>query len=126
MRVANSSGAALATENISVNYGGVNALTSVDLSVSRGEILGVIGPNGAGKSTLLDAVCGLLSVRPGRVLVRDRDVTSVSFARRARGGLGRSFQHAELFPSLTVEETLAIACDRSVDAPGVADAVLHT
>jgi branched-chain amino acid transport system permease protein len=126
MHVRTGSAPALVAHEVSVNYGGVNALLAVDLSVSRGEILGVIGANGAGKSTLLDALCGLLPVRPGRVDVAGRDVTSLSFARRARGGLGRSFQHAELFASLTVEETLAIACDRTVNAIGVADAVLRT
>jgi branched-chain amino acid transport system ATP-binding protein len=117
---------ALAAHGVSVHYGGVSALSDVDLTVRVGETVGLIGPNGAGKSSLLDALCGLLPLRTGRVEVAGRDVTSASYARRARDGLGRSFQHAELFPSLTVEETLAIACDRSVTAPGVADAVLCT
>ena len=117
---------ALVASEVSVRYGGVNALTSVDLEVRRGEVLGIIGPNGAGKSTLLDALCGLLAIGGGRVVIAGRDVTSASFAQRARTGLGRSFQHAELFPSLTVEEVLAIACDRSVSVIGVWDAVLRT
>ena len=105
---------------------GCARLAAVDLEVVTGEIVGVIGPNGAGKSTLLDALCGLLSVNSGRVWLAGHDITSASFSRRARHGLGRSFQHAELFGSLTVTETLAIACDRSLEAVGVADAVLRT
>ncbi len=116
----------LVAREVSVRYGGVAALTDVDLDVARGEVVGLIGPNGAGKSTLLDALCGLLPLTSGRVHVAGADVTTDSFASRARDGLGRSFQDAKLFPSLTVEETLAIACDRSVGAPGVADAVLRT
>jgi ABC-type branched-subunit amino acid transport system ATPase component/ABC-type branched-subunit amino acid transport system permease subunit len=119
-------GVVLAAEGVSVRYGGVDALTHVDLEVPSGEILGLIGPNGAGKSTLLDALCGLLTLEAGRVLLNGADVTRASFARRAGHGLGRSFQDARLFPSLTVEEVLAIACDRRVEAPGVADAVLRT
>ncbi|HEV7757702.1 MAG TPA: ATP-binding cassette domain-containing protein, partial [Acidimicrobiales bacterium] len=119
-------GVALAAQDVSVRYGGVDALTDVGLDVAEGEILGLIGPNGAGKSTLLDALSGLLDLESGRVHLAGADVTAASFARRAGRGLGRSFQDAKLFPSLTVEEVLAIACDRSIAAPGVADAVLRT
>jgi branched-chain amino acid transport system ATP-binding protein len=119
-------GIVLAAAGVSVRYGGVDALTLVDLEVTAGEILGLIGPNGAGKSTLLDAMSGLLSLDSGRIHLTGADVTSASFAWRARHGLGRSFQDAKLFPSLTVEEVLAIACDRWVEAGGVADAVLRT
>jgi branched-chain amino acid transport system permease protein len=117
---------ALAAQGVSVRYGGVDALTDVSLDVVEGEILGLIGPNGAGKSTLLDALSGLLELEGGRIHLAGADVTAASFARRAGRGLGRSFQDAKLFPSLTVEEVLAIACDRSTAAPGVADAVLRT
>jgi branched-chain amino acid transport system ATP-binding protein len=119
-------GVAMAANGVSVRYGGVNALTDVDLDVAEGEILGLIGPNGAGKSTLLDALSGLLDLEGGSIHLAGADVTAASFFRRAGRGLGRSFQDAKLFPSLTVEEVLAIACDRSIAAPGVADAVLRT
>jgi ABC-type branched-subunit amino acid transport system ATPase component len=62
---------------------------------------------------------GLLDLEGGSVHLAGVDVTAASFARRAGRGLGRSFQDAKLFPSLTVEEALAIACDRSITAPGV-------
>ena len=116
----------LAAESVSVRYGGVDALTDVDLVVGAGEAVGLIGPNGAGKSTLLDVLCGLARPASGRVTMDGRDVTALAFSGRTRAGLGRSFQDARLFPSLTVEETLAIASDRAVHAIGVADAVLRT
>ncbi|HEV7720245.1 MAG TPA: ATP-binding cassette domain-containing protein, partial [Iamia sp.] len=117
---------ALAAHGVSVSYGGVHAVTDVDLDVAGGEIVGLIGPNGAGKSTLLDVLSGLVPHAAGHVRLGDRDVTATPFHRRAALGLGRSFQDARLFPSLTVEEVLAIACDRSMAAPGVTDAILRT
>ncbi len=119
-------GTAIGARGASVRYGGVMAVSEVDLAVAPGEIVGLIGPNGAGKSTFLDALSGLVPLRGGKVLLGDRDVTARSFTQRSRLGLARSFQHAELFPSMTVEECLAVACDRSVTAPGLFDAILHT
>ena len=117
---------ALAAHGVSVRYGGVHAVTDVDLDVASGEVVGLIGPNGAGKSTLLDVLSGLVPHAVGQVLVDGRDITTTPFHRRASLGLGRSFQDARLFPSLTVEEVLAVACDRSLAAPGVTDAVWRT
>ena len=116
----------LRATGVTVRYGGVTAVDAVDLEVRRREVVGFIGPNGAGKSTLLDALCGLAPLAGGSVEIDGVDVTAASFAGRAGRALGRSFQHAELFPSLTVAETLAIACDRAIEVRGVADAILRT
>jgi len=96
-------------------FGGVAAVDGVDLEVSDGRVLGVIGSNGAGKTTLFDLVSGFLTPDSGRVYFRGRDVTDLSAAGRAELGLGRSFQDARLFPSLTVRETLAAALERHID-----------
>ncbi|MCW2667303.1 MAG: hypothetical protein JWN57_2265 [Frankiales bacterium] len=93
-------------------FGGVRALDDVSLSVSDGEILGVIGSNGAGKTTLFDACSGFLALDAGRVVLDGVDVTELSTAARSRRGLGRTFQDARLFPSMTVSEVLATALDR--------------
>ena len=119
-------GVAIQASAVSVRYGGVDALSDVDLAVASGEVVGLIGPNGAGKSTLLDALSGLHPLDHGGIDLNGRSVAAVSFSGRARRGLGRSFQDAALFPTLTVEEALAVACDRSVEVVGVADAVLRT
>ena len=116
----------LTAAGVSVRYGGVSALREVSIQAGRGEVVGLIGPNGAGKSTLLDALSGLTPLTAGRVHVAGTDVTTAPFSSRARRGLGRSFQDARLFPSLTVEEALAIACDHASAVGGVADAVLRT
>jgi branched-chain amino acid transport system ATP-binding protein len=90
-----------------------------------GEIVGVIGPNGAGKTTLFDLLSGFVPPTGGRVLLRGRDVTQLKAARRARKGLGRSFQDARLFGSLTVEETIGAALERWVQVGDPLSAAFH-
>ena len=97
---------ALDVRDVTVRFGGLTAVDGVDLTVSPGEIVGVIGPNGAGKTTLLDAICGYTAPVSGTVVVEGTDVSRMLPYARARLGLGRSFQDARLFPSLTVRETL--------------------
>jgi branched-chain amino acid transport system ATP-binding protein len=97
---------------ISVSYGGVRAVDDVSFTARRGEILGFIGPNGAGKTTVFDAICGFVTTESGRVTVNGRDITDNTPTERARNGLGRSFQDARLFGSLTVFETLSCAFER--------------
>ncbi len=105
---------ALQAVDLSRSFGGVQAVADVSIEVAPGEILGVIGPNGAGKTTLFDLLSGFTPPESGRVLLGGRDLTRASPSARARAGLGRSFQDARLFPSLTVEETIATACERWV------------
>jgi branched-chain amino acid transport system ATP-binding protein len=102
---------ALEVRGLTVRFGGVVAVADVSFSIDTGSITGVIGPNGAGKTTVFDAICGLVAAQ-GMVLVAGNDVTEQSVAGRAAAGLGRSFQDAKMFPSLTVAETLAVALER--------------
>jgi len=101
---------ALAARGIGVSFGGLRALDAVDVDVAPGEIVGVIGPNGAGKTTLFDCLSGFVPCE-GRVWVGGTDVSSLPPHRRARAGLGRSFQDARLFTSMTVLDTLRVACE---------------
>lgn len=94
------------------SFGGVAAVNGVSLSVAPGEIVGLIGANGAGKTTLFDLISGFLTPDEGRISFLGNDVTQWSPDRRARLGLGRSFQDARLFPSLTVAENLAVSLER--------------
>lgn len=95
-------------------FDGVQAVQQVSLEAAPDEILGIIGSNGAGKTTLFDLLSGFIAPDAGRVRLAGRDITGASASARARAGLGRSFQDARLFPSLTVEEAIATACERWV------------
>ncbi|MEO7428232.1 MAG: ATP-binding cassette domain-containing protein, partial [Acidimicrobiales bacterium] len=81
----------------------------------EGQILGIIGPNGAGKTTVLDLISGFLTPTTGRVRVMGTDVTELPPDARAMAGLGRSFQDARLFSSMTVRQTIATALERHIE-----------
>lgn len=101
--------ASISVERVSVRYGGVHALTDVNLDFARGEVCGILGPNGAGKTTLFDVMAGLQSPTKGRVLLEDVDVTSRSATWRARHGVRRTFQKQQPFQWLSVEDNLRVA-----------------
>ena len=100
----------LEASDVSVRFGGVDALDGVSLTLHPGEVVGLIGPNGAGKTTLLDAVTGFVRAE-GTIRLGERRVDRLSPRRRARAGIGRSFQTLELFESLTVAENLRVASE---------------
>jgi branched-chain amino acid transport system ATP-binding protein len=99
----------LSIRQVSAGYPGVPVLTDLSLDVPAGRLTGLIGANGAGKSTLFDVVCGRLRARRGRILLDGRDVTRTPTHRRARLGLGRTYQRLEVFGSLSVAENLLVA-----------------
>ncbi len=104
--------ATLALERVSVSFGGLRALTGVDLTVAPAEIRGLIGPNGAGKSTLLNVISGLTVPQEGRVRLGGDDVTGLSPDRIAALGVARTFQGAALFPTMTVLENVMMGRHR--------------
>ncbi len=104
----------LETVGLSKSFGGIVAVDQVDLKLREGEILGILGPNGAGKTTLFDLITGFQPLDSGRVLLNQEDVTTWAPNGRTRAGLGRSFQDAKLWSSLTVREAIAVAFERSI------------
>jgi branched-chain amino acid transport system ATP-binding protein len=100
---------ALECRDISVRFGGTQALLDVALDVPDRAIVGLIGPNGAGKTTLLGVMSGFVRPQRGVINFNGHDVTRWSPARRARGGLSRSFQTPSLVAELTVQEHLVLA-----------------
>lgn len=99
----------LAARMITRRFGGLTALDAVSLELSRGTVHAVIGTNGAGKSTLVSVLAGELPPNEGSIFLRQQEVTAWSQPRRARAGLGRSYQRTTIFPSLTVHENCRIA-----------------
>ena len=99
----------LGVRGLTVRFGAVAALSGVDLEVPAGERRVLIGPNGAGKSTLFNVIAGEQRPTSGSITLGGRDATSLPPWRRARLGLGRTFQRSTLFGQLTVAENLALA-----------------
>jgi branched-chain amino acid transport system ATP-binding protein len=100
--------APLRTEGLSVSYGGVKALVDVDIEVREQQLVGLIGPNGAGKTTFIDAVTGF-AASTGAVRIAGNDCSRRPPHQRARLGVTRTWQAAELFDDLTVRENLQVA-----------------
>ena len=96
---------------VSVRFGGLQALDQVDLTALPVEITGLIGPNGAGKTTLFNVITGLERPTAGRVLIAGQDVGRMSPYRRARLGIGRTFQRLEVFGSLSVHDNILAAAE---------------
>jgi branched-chain amino acid transport system ATP-binding protein len=99
----------LEVRNLSKSFGGVAAISDVTLAFESGSLTAIIGPNGAGKSTFFNLISGGLKPDSGRVSLRGTDLVGRSRAAFIRAGVGRAFQVAKIFHSLTVEETLLAA-----------------
>jgi branched-chain amino acid transport system ATP-binding protein len=99
----------LRLEDVTVRFGGLIALKEVSFAMGAGEILGLVGPNGAGKTTLFNTISGLVRPRSGRILFEEREIGRLPLHRRARLGLGRTFQIPQPMHHLTVRENLTVA-----------------
>jgi ABC-type branched-subunit amino acid transport system ATPase component len=105
-------GKALEATGLSVSFGPIRAVRSVDIDLREGEILGIIGPNGAGKTTTFEMLAGFVRPYAGSVRYYGRDVTTLSPDARAAGGLVRSFQDAALFPTMSVLDVVSLSLER--------------
>lgn len=99
----------LSVENVSIRFGGVQALTDASFSVRSGEFVGLIGPNGAGKTTLLKIIAGVLRPDSGRIMLDGQDVTRLPTAARVRKGLAVTHQIVRPFRSMTALENACLA-----------------
>ncbi|EMY34755.1 ABC transporter [Arthrobacter crystallopoietes BAB-32] len=124
---------ALAVESVGLQIGGARILADVSFSVPAGEMVGVIGPNGAGKTTLFNLISGVLKPTAGSIAINGQDVTGVPVHRRAKAGLGRTFQTSSLFPGLTVLENVRLCAQARLGGsfsvlrfPGAGDAATRT
>jgi branched-chain amino acid transport system ATP-binding protein len=99
----------LEIKNLTKTFGGVRAIDDLSLDFSSGSLSAVIGPNGAGKTTFFNLVSGAFSADSGQVLLEGEDVVRLSKAKRMQLGIGRAFQVASCFPTMTVAENLMAA-----------------
>ncbi len=95
--------------DLSLSFGGVKALSQVDLSVKTGELLAVIGPNGAGKTSLLNCLTGYYRPQKGKIYFNNSDITHLPTHELIHRGIGRTFQNIELFPGMTVLSNMLLA-----------------
>jgi branched-chain amino acid transport system ATP-binding protein len=106
-------------------YGAFCALDGVSLVIGEGEHVSIIGPNGAGKTTLVNVLTGLLSPSSGTVTFKGHDIGRLGPLRLSRLGMARSFQLVNIFPQLSVRETIAIAAISKLGMGGRAFAALR-
>ncbi len=99
----------LQLEGVTRQFGGLKAVSGVDLSVAPGEVIGLIGPNGAGKTTLVNVITGVHRATAGTVRFDGEDVTALKPFQAARRGIARTFQIVQPFPEMTVAENVAAA-----------------
>ena len=108
--------AILECNGVRKTFGGITAIQDISLTLRDGEILGLIGHNGAGKTTFFDCVSGFLPLDGGRIRLGGVDIDSWPGYLRAAAGIGRTFQEARLYPSLTVLETIEVALERHLES----------
>lgn len=99
----------LRTENLQKRFGGIVVSDNVNLTIDRGEILGLIGPNGAGKTSLFNLISGVLRPDSGRIFLNGEAIDSAPLYRRARMGIARTWQNMLLFRTMSVMDNLLIA-----------------
>jgi branched-chain amino acid transport system ATP-binding protein len=99
----------LETVNLVKNFGGVQAVSHVDLQIEQGEMSSIIGPNGAGKTTLFSLIVGHIKNDSGNIFFKGEDITGLAPHQIARKGISRTFQKANILPGLTVFENVQLA-----------------
>jgi branched-chain amino acid transport system ATP-binding protein len=113
----------LRVDDVVVRFGGVTAVNHANFEVEAGTVTGLIGPNGAGKTTCFNVITGLQTPTSGKVYLDDHDITRMAVNRRARRGIGRTFQRLEAFGSLSVWDNVRTALDIHEGIRGLFNAV---
>ncbi len=113
----------LRTVHMVVTFGGLRAVDAVDFTVEEGKLVGLIGPNGSGKTTFIDGITGFVPTT-GSIKFLGHEISKEPAHRRARRGLGRTWQSLELFEDLNIEENLRVAAERQSARGFLADLVL--
>jgi branched-chain amino acid transport system ATP-binding protein len=96
-------------ESLHKRFGGVVVANDINLTLRKGEILGLIGPNGAGKTSLFNLISGVVPLDAGRIFLGERRIDRMPLYQRARAGISRTWQHMRLFHTMTVMENMLVA-----------------
>ncbi|MDR3209162.1 MAG: ABC transporter ATP-binding protein [Oscillospiraceae bacterium] len=113
------------TKGVCKYFGGLKAVDGVDMTVNRGDILGIIGPNGAGKTTFFNVITSIFPPTKGEVHCKGRDISKLTSNKIAALGIARTFQHIQLFRFMSVLENVKVGFHTGTRT-GVFDAILHT
>jgi branched-chain amino acid transport system ATP-binding protein len=111
----------LTLENVSVNYGAIEALTDISLTVNQGEVVTLIGANGAGKTTTLRTITGLLDPKNGRVMYEGKEISGTPTHKLLPMGIAMSPEGRGVFANLTVRENLEMGAYIRNDKKGIGD-----
>jgi branched-chain amino acid transport system ATP-binding protein len=116
--------ALLRTDGVTMRFGGLTAVSDLNVVIDKNEIVGLIGPNGAGKTTAFNVITGMNRPTEGRVLYKGEDITRLGRHEITQRGLARTFQNIRLFRELSVLENVLVGCHLMMDA-GIFSATLH-
>jgi len=97
-------------QDLSIHFGGIQALDAVTVELQKGQVHAVIGPNGAGKTTLLNCISRIYRADSGHILFKGRDITGIKSHRIVSLGIARTFQNIELFSNMTVMDNILLGC----------------
>lgn len=105
-------------QGVSKRFGGLQAISEVDLTVQTGEIVGLIGPNGSGKTTLFNVMTGVLAPETGSIKYKGREIVELSAYQVCQLGIARTYQNVRPFQQLTVLQNVLVACANRADWDG--------
>ena len=114
----------LRTEHVTMRFGGLTAVSDLNVEIRKNEIVGLIGPNGAGKTTAFNLITGMNPPSEGRVLFQGEDITGLRRHQITKRGVARTFQNIRLFRELSVLENVLVGCHLQMDA-NLFEATLH-
>ena len=98
----------LSVDDVSLSFGGLEVLSNISFDINEGEIFAIIGPNGAGKTSTLNIISGFYSPEKGKILFKDKDITSLGADKRAALGMGRTFQNIALYHGMSVLDNIKL------------------
>ena len=99
----------LVVKDLSIEFGGLKAVTNFNMEIFRKELVGLIGPNGAGKTTIFNLITGIYQPTSGKIQLDGEDITHVVTHKRVKKGIARTFQNIRLFKQMTVLENVKVA-----------------